>query len=149
MHESGEWLETEPLVMRPVKNDPQGMGSCITYARRYSYSALLSISTDEDDDGHSASQAPKGSYNNSNNQPSNNSNNLPTTATQANNASEVMYATDPQVKMLRAKMAAAGFGNDLTKVNKFLEMELTSITELPRSKVNDLIKYLDEQRLPA
>src|SRR5690242_7489896 len=58
MHESGEWLETEPLVMRPTKNDPQGMGSCITYARRYSLSALLSISTDEDDDGNASSQKP-------------------------------------------------------------------------------------------
>jgi Protein of unknown function (DUF1018)./ERF superfamily. len=58
LHESGEWMETEPLIMRPVKSDPQGMGSCITYARRYSYSSLLSISTDEDDDGNSASHAP-------------------------------------------------------------------------------------------
>lgn len=70
MHESGEWLETEPLVMRPAKNDPQGMGSCITYARRYSYSALLSISTDEDDDGNASSHAPQGSQGRANNQPS-------------------------------------------------------------------------------
>lgn len=56
LHESGEWLESEPLVMRPVKNDPQGMGSCITYARRYSLCSMLSLSTGIDDDGNAASQ---------------------------------------------------------------------------------------------
>ncbi|UVI31187.1 ERF family protein [Paenibacillus spongiae] len=56
LHESGEWMESEPLVMRPVKNDPQGVGSCITYARRYSLCSMLSLSTGEDDDGNHASQ---------------------------------------------------------------------------------------------
>ncbi len=33
-HSSGQWFKSYyPLV--PVKNDPQGMGSCLTYARRY------------------------------------------------------------------------------------------------------------------
>lgn len=55
VHESGEWIESEPLTMRPVKNDPQGIGSCNTYARRYSLSSLLSLNTGEDDDGNAAS----------------------------------------------------------------------------------------------
>jgi hypothetical protein len=55
VHESGEWIESEPLTMRPVKNDPQGIGSCNTYARRYSLSSLLSLNTGEDDDGNGAS----------------------------------------------------------------------------------------------
>lgn len=56
MHESGEYMESEALIMRPVKNDPQGVGSCITYARRYSLCSMLSLSTGEDDDGNHASQ---------------------------------------------------------------------------------------------
>lgn len=56
MHESGEWIESEPLTMKPVKNDPQGIGSCTTYARRYSLSAMLSLNTGEDDDGEGASR---------------------------------------------------------------------------------------------
>ncbi|MEO3947664.1 ERF family protein [Gorillibacterium sp. CAU 1737] len=59
LHESGEWIESEPIVMRPVKNDPQGIGSCATYARRYSLSALLSLNTGEDDDGNDASHPGK------------------------------------------------------------------------------------------
>jgi hypothetical protein len=55
LHESGEFLESEPLKMKPAKNDPQGIGSCITYARRYQISAFLSLNTGEDDDGNAAS----------------------------------------------------------------------------------------------
>jgi hypothetical protein len=63
MHESGEWIESDPLVMKPVKNDPQAIGSCITYARRYSLASFLSLNTGEDDDGNKATHpngAPQG-----------------------------------------------------------------------------------------
>lgn len=56
LHESGEFMKSEALIMRPAKNDPQGVGSCITYARRYSLCSMLSLSTGEDDDGNHASQ---------------------------------------------------------------------------------------------
>ena len=59
MHESGEWLESESLIMKPVKNDPQGLGSAITYARRYALQSFLSLNTGEDDDGNNASRPPK------------------------------------------------------------------------------------------
>ena len=59
IHESGEWLESETLTMKPVKNDPQGLGSAITYARRYALQSFLSLNTGEDDDGNNASQPGK------------------------------------------------------------------------------------------
>jgi hypothetical protein len=52
LHTSGEWLSST-LSMKPVKVDPQAIGSCITYIRRYSL-AILGIVTEEDDDGNSA-----------------------------------------------------------------------------------------------
>jgi hypothetical protein len=45
--------------MKPVKNDPQSMGSAITYQRRYSLAALLNLNIDKDDDGNAASVAPQ------------------------------------------------------------------------------------------
>jgi len=53
MHSSGEWISGE-LEMNPVKNDPQGIGSAITYARRYTLAGIAGIAT-EDDDGNAAS----------------------------------------------------------------------------------------------
>ena len=55
VHESGEWIANAAIV--PVaKADPQGAGGALTYGRRYGLSALLSLSSDEDDDGNAASK---------------------------------------------------------------------------------------------
>jgi len=55
IHESGESLSNGILRVPAVKNDPQGYGSAMTYARRYSLMAACGIAP-EDDDGNNASQ---------------------------------------------------------------------------------------------
>lgn len=59
MHSSGEWIEYDPIKMKPVKNDPQSIGSAITYAKRYALSAIFGITSDQDDDGNEATQTKK------------------------------------------------------------------------------------------
>lgn len=52
-HSSGENVESEYLIVRGGKDD-QKIGASITYARRYSYGAILCLADDElDDDGNS------------------------------------------------------------------------------------------------
>ncbi len=48
--ESGQWQASLSVIPLP-KADPQGMGSAITYARRYALSAMLGIVTEDDFDG--------------------------------------------------------------------------------------------------
>lgn len=55
--ESGEYLQST-YDMSPVKNDPQGRGSAITYQKRYALTAILGLNIDEDDDANAASKAP-------------------------------------------------------------------------------------------
>ena len=55
LHESGEWIRLDPLTLKADKNTAQGIGSAITYARRYALSAALGISSEDDDDGNIAS----------------------------------------------------------------------------------------------
>ncbi len=57
MHTSGEYV-SGTLELNPVKDDPQGRGSAITYARRYSYASILGLVTDKDDDGNAGSKPP-------------------------------------------------------------------------------------------
>lgn len=52
LHSSGQWME-EALCCRPMKNDAQGVGSVITYLRRYSLAAMVGVAP-EDDDGEGA-----------------------------------------------------------------------------------------------
>lgn len=52
IHSSGQFITTEyPL---PNTTKPHEMGSALTYARRYSLSALICNASDEDDDGNAA-----------------------------------------------------------------------------------------------
>jgi ERF superfamily len=52
MHSSGQFISNE-LFMPASKADPHGLGSAITYARRYSIMSMLSLAA-EDDDGNAA-----------------------------------------------------------------------------------------------
>jgi hypothetical protein len=55
VHESGEMLECGKLHVPAIKHDPQGYGSALTYARRYSLMAACGIAP-EDDDGNAGSK---------------------------------------------------------------------------------------------
>lgn len=57
VHESGETLSTGKLHVPASKQDAQGYGSALTYARRYSLMAACGIAP-EDDDGNAAAKAP-------------------------------------------------------------------------------------------
>lgn len=59
LHVGGDKIEGR-YPLRPTKPDPQGFGSALTYAKRYSLAAMLGVVADDDDDGNAASQpAPK------------------------------------------------------------------------------------------
>ena len=51
MHTSGQWLAGECVLPWDRQGGPQGAGSAITYARRYSLSAMIGVVSEEDDDG--------------------------------------------------------------------------------------------------
>jgi hypothetical protein len=55
IHESGQTMSGGVLHVPASKEDPQGYGSALTYARRYSLMAACGIAP-EDDDGNAASR---------------------------------------------------------------------------------------------
>ena len=57
VHESGETITGGILHVPAAKHDPQGYGSALTYARRYSLMAACGIAP-EDDDGNMAQRTP-------------------------------------------------------------------------------------------
>lgn len=57
LHESGEML-TGYVPLLNSKGDMQGLGSAITYARRYGLAAMVGVCP-EDDDANAASEKPK------------------------------------------------------------------------------------------
>ena len=60
MHTSGEFIGSD-AVLRLTKHDPASAGSTLTYLRRYALSAIVGLST-EDDDGASAMPTASASF---------------------------------------------------------------------------------------
>jgi len=56
-HESGQTIE-DVITMAPPKIDPQGVGSCRTYMRRYAVIAMCGIAGALDDDAENTKQDP-------------------------------------------------------------------------------------------
>lgn len=56
LHESGESIKSEMHIIHGTQ-DPQKLGSLLTYYRRYAYAAILNL-TAEDDDGEVSSKEP-------------------------------------------------------------------------------------------
>lgn len=70
MHNSGEWISN--TASSPVtKHDAQGVGSCITYLRRYSMASFCGIAQEDDDANAAVGKKIQGS------QPENNPHSLP------------------------------------------------------------------------
>lgn len=58
LHESGEQIRCGKLHVPASKQDPQGYGSALSYARRYSLMTACGIAQ-EDDDGQAAAKKPE------------------------------------------------------------------------------------------
>lgn len=49
LHDSGETIESYTKIVCKAQNDPQALGSAITYARRYGLQSLVCIGAEDDD----------------------------------------------------------------------------------------------------
>lgn len=58
LHASGEWMEDE-LVVPLAQRTAQGIGSSVTYARRYALQAMVGVAADDDDGNEATAAAPK------------------------------------------------------------------------------------------
>lgn len=56
-HESGQWLSCRTPAFNS-KGDMQGLGSAVTYARRYGLMAIINLAPGDDDDGNAATGRP-------------------------------------------------------------------------------------------
>ncbi|WMW41384.1 ERF family protein (plasmid) [Bacillus cereus] len=141
LHESGEWLESDELTMKPVKNDPQAVGSCITYARRYSLAAFLSLNTGDDDDGNSATYGKDGRPNQKGN-----SGQAPKKLQNNGNSSSNGKASEKQLKMIHAKIAhvtAVSKAEKQTVENKLkAQIGVSSLTEMSTQNASKAIEVL-------
>jgi hypothetical protein len=122
MHTSGQWLEST----YPVSYDkPQAMGSAITYARRYSLSAICCIAADDDDDANAA-------------------NDKPVEAPQQPRAYDRNPIVRREYERLERDLIRMGEGGTLEDVITFWKDEQPAIKAMPADWLAELTKKKDE-----
>jgi hypothetical protein len=139
IHSSGQWIESSYPVI-PMKNDPQGFGSALTYARRYSLQAIVGISQGgDDDDGNSANaggaaQDPK--FISSTQQPDKNGSSTQTTPFRFKSKWPGLTCEQVEVQVGLAEMISYGnFLHDLEKKTQATLHTLSALDEyIPRRK---------------
>lgn len=113
LHESGQWMRST-MRLYLAKQDPQTQGSATTYARRYSYMAVLGLAADEDDDGNSASG------NDTSKDPK-----APAKRPSAPQASANKPASDKQRDLISTLAKKAGYGDDWI-ANAFMKVNTSA-----------------------
>ena len=137
-HKSGQWFASECVMPLDRQGGAQGMGSAITYARRYSLSAILGVVADEDDDGNGA-------------QGRNNKAQIERdrAAAKANNPNP---PSDPQRKMFMSMMSKKHNGNRdaiLDDLSKYFGRKIASSNELTKAEISEMIEVLNNGREAA
>lgn len=134
MHSSGEYIEFPPFILPVDRKSAQGVGSSITYARRYSLSAAFGIASDVDDDGNHAT-ATQNSRNSSVN--GSNSNAKP---------SGNGKVSDKQMKMINTKInelaTLRNVDKEQVKGTLHSRFGVTSFAELTASAASEVIETL-------
>jgi len=139
-HTSGQWLKSEfPLIT--MKMDSQGLGSAMTYAKRYTLCGLIGVVADEDvindDDGEKS--VGRGNKKNE--------------AKKEESVSEIKFISAQQV--LSLKTLEVKLDQDLKdKLNKWLkEKNCESIDSIPEecfetvlTKYQNAVRYLEQQK---
>ncbi len=139
-HSSGQWVESS-LKLVPTKRDPQGIGSAITYGRRYLLASMTGVVTD-DDDGNAASGNKEGGAKKSNGtNPSTHASGQACTEKQAEFIRKV-YKSHVVTKVERDRIEAkiADGSADGSAIIKWLETETASRKEVERQQAEDAAK---------
>lgn len=138
-HSSGQWISsTLRLILN--KQDMQGLGSAVTYSRRYAISAILGVVDTEDDDAN-ASVAPKKAYA----PPSSPKNEAPPSDAQVKRmfalAKERGVAVDSDLKNLLKR----AYGIESTKnLKRWMMDEIYQLLENPATNSESMMAYAEK-----
>ena len=125
VHESGVTMEASMPLMLP-KNDPQGQGSALTYAKRYALAAALGISDQADDDGNAGTAAVQEQ--------------APISAKRVKELVELWRQTDIQGDALALEFGAAGANSPEADTKEARAKAFKSLTNEQADKLEAVFK---------
>ena len=139
MHESGEWIEACPLVLKTDRPTAQGAGSAITYGRRYSLAAVLGISSEDDDDGNGA-EVKHPPHNKAQSKPQQPPKQTSQAQQPQNKNGDLI--SDAQRKKIYAMTNNLGIAPDVVKKIMSQRYKVDDSKQLTKKQASDFIEYL-------
>ena len=136
-HKSGQWMASELFLPNDKMGGVQGMGSALTYARRYALAAMVGIAQD-DDDGETAMEESRKAEKQR--------------VQQVRQQAKEQNHDAPSREMLQALMATLkergckGREEYLAELSSFFQREVKSSNELTRAEISE---YLNACNTPA
>ena len=132
-HSSGQYICSR-LAVRPVKDDPQGVGSVLTYIRRYSLAAIVGVAP-EDDDAEAAVNRTKEATPPVTNIPP---------ASHARKSTKPTYITDEQISEIYDLAGKSKYTNEDIKKYMTDTYKINAIKLMPQEHVNEFKAWLIE-----
>ena len=136
-HESGEWIASELELPNDRMGGVQGMGSALTYARRYALAAMVGIAQDDDDGETAMAESRKAEKQR---------------VQQVRQQAKEQNHDAPSREMLQALMATLKERGCkereeyLAELSAFFQREVKSSNELTRAEISE---YLNACNTPA
>ena len=144
LHQSGQWLAGDYPVS-PTKDDPQSLGSAMSYARRYSLSPMVGVVT-EDDDGEVAMSRPQTKTKAAPKEPPSvqtQNQSVPTVA-----KPESLLVTDKQIKRLFAIKNECRWSDQNLKKYIDLNFNKSSSKDLTWVEYDQVCKFMEAHPVP-
>jgi len=141
LHISGEWISGRQ-ILNPVKDDPQSMGSAITYARRYGLCAILGIVADEDDDAITATKPEP--VKSTATAVKDTAKPVSPTAETPQKSEKVEGITLPQTKKIHATAKEKGLSPEEARAYMQKTFNKSSTKELTKDEASTMIEFLNE-----
>lgn len=135
LHESGETLEstlTLPIPEMKGNSATQQAGAAITYARRYAYSALLNLASEEDTDATKKASA-------------NNNANAQTSSNRKYTTNSKDAATDKQKGLIWGLIKDSGEDVEGLKVKVSDYLKIDSLKDMTKADASKAIKFLQDR----
>jgi hypothetical protein len=146
LHTSGQWIESSMRLFL-TKNDPQGQGSAVSYARRYQIQSMLNLRT-VDDDANAASK-PQHAPQTTKRQPPKAA---PAADPETGEVADPNAATAKQLGFMAKLFNDKGFPDDhgvrTTYVSEIVGREVASSKELTKREAGQVIDSLQEESDP-
>ena len=142
-HSSGEWIRGA-MKLAPKVWDAQGVGSAMTYFRRYALAAIVGVVSDEDDDGNEAT-----GRNEAGSEPRRPQSPAPTTPPAKSNPPAVKLISEAEAKTLVNECQLRGItGRALLDEIKAHFPHAKRLGDLPADAYNDCYEWIIKQEIP-